>query len=115
MSSGAPVTPGTDILPKVVAHARRGVASVRGVLGAGMNRMNVYTVRRATQGLADYLSDGEKKRGVVIASGLMAGGALGGVLGAALRLIPSYSEEWVKTPFYDPLRLRTHPLEERTA
>lgn len=34
MSSGAPVTPGTDILPKVVAHARRGVASVRGVLGA---------------------------------------------------------------------------------
>jgi len=42
-----------------------------------------------------------RERGVVIASGLMAGGALGGVLGAALRLIPSYSEEWVKTPFYD--------------
>ena len=44
-----------------------GTAGMRGVLGAGMNRMNVYTVRRATQGLADYLSDGEKKRGVVIA------------------------------------------------
>ncbi len=42
-----------------------------------------------------------RERGVVIASGLMAGGALGGVIGAALRLIPSYSEEWVKTPFYD--------------
>jgi len=42
-----------------------------------------------------------RERGVVIASGLMAGGALGGVLGAALRLISSYSEEWVKTPFYD--------------
>ena len=33
---------------------------MRGVLGAGMNRMNVYTVRRATQGLADYLSDGRR-------------------------------------------------------
>ena len=42
-----------------------------------------------------------RERGVVIASGLMAGGALGGVIGAALRLIPSYKEEWVKTPFYD--------------
>ena len=42
-----------------------------------------------------------RERGVVIASGLMAGGALGGVLGAALRLIPSYREEWIQTPFYD--------------
>jgi len=42
-----------------------------------------------------------RERGVVIASGLMAGGALGGVIGAAMRLIPGYSEEWVKTPFYD--------------
>lgn len=46
-----------------------GTAGMRGVLGAGMNRMNVYTVRRATQGLADYLSaeEGAKERGVVIA------------------------------------------------
>ena len=42
-----------------------------------------------------------RERGVVIASGLMAGGALGGVIGAALRLVPGFSEEWVKTPFYD--------------
>jgi putative OPT family oligopeptide transporter len=42
-----------------------------------------------------------RERGVIIASGLMAGGALGGVFGAALRLIPKYSESWVKTPFYD--------------
>lgn len=42
-----------------------------------------------------------RERGVIIASGLMAGGALGGVIGAALRLIPSYSEDWIKTPFYD--------------
>ena len=43
-----------------------GTAGMRGVLGAGMNRMNVYTVRRATQGLADFLTEEEKKRGVVI-------------------------------------------------
>jgi putative OPT family oligopeptide transporter len=42
-----------------------------------------------------------RERGVIIASGLMAGGALGGVFGAALRLIPGYTESWVKTPFYD--------------
>jgi putative OPT family oligopeptide transporter len=42
-----------------------------------------------------------RERGVVIASGLMAGGALGGVLGAAMRLIPSYSENWIRTPFFD--------------
>ena len=33
-----------------------GTGGLRGVLGAGDNRMNVYTVRRATQGLADYLN-----------------------------------------------------------
>jgi putative OPT family oligopeptide transporter len=43
---------------------------------------------------------GIRERGVVIASGLMAGGALGGVLGAACRLVPGYKEEWIETPFY---------------
>jgi putative OPT family oligopeptide transporter len=42
-----------------------------------------------------------RERGVVIASGLMAGGALGGVLGAAIRLWPRYAESGIKTPFYD--------------
>jgi putative OPT family oligopeptide transporter len=41
-----------------------------------------------------------RERGVIIASGLMAGGALGGVFGAGLRLIPSYTEEWITTPFF---------------
>ena len=41
-----------------------------------------------------------RERGVIIASGLMAGGALGGVMGAALRLFPWYREDLVKTPFY---------------
>jgi len=41
-----------------------------------------------------------RERGVVIASGLMAGGALGGVFGAACHLIPGYSEGWITSPFY---------------
>jgi len=41
-----------------------------------------------------------RERGVIIASGLMAGGALGGVIGAGLRLIPGFSEDWIKLPFY---------------
>ncbi len=42
-----------------------------------------------------------RERGVIIASGLMAGGALGGVLGAAIRTVPSFKESWIKLPFYD--------------
>ena len=46
-----------------------GTAGMRGVLGAGMNRMNRYNVRRATKGLAKYLLQNpeEARRGVVIA------------------------------------------------
>jgi putative OPT family oligopeptide transporter len=44
--------------------------------------------------------DRVKARGVIIASGLMAGGALGGVLGAALRLLPKFREDLIHTPFY---------------
>jgi putative OPT family oligopeptide transporter len=42
-----------------------------------------------------------RERAVIIASGLMAGGALGGVFGAALRLFPWHHESRIKTPFYD--------------
>ena len=42
-----------------------------------------------------------RERAIIIASGLMAGGALGGVLGASFRLIPGFSEDWVRAPFYD--------------
>jgi putative OPT family oligopeptide transporter len=41
-----------------------------------------------------------RERGVIIASGLMAGGALGGVLGASFRLLPHFTEDWIRTPFY---------------
>ncbi len=46
-----------------------GTAGMRGVLGAGMNRMNKYNVRRATKGLAGYLKENPEQasRGVVIA------------------------------------------------
>ena len=45
-----------------------GTAGLRGVIGAGTNRMNVYTVRRATQGLANYIASvNAKDRGVAIA------------------------------------------------
>ena len=33
-----------------------GTGGLRGVIGAGTNRMNVYNIRKATQGLADYLN-----------------------------------------------------------
>ena len=45
-----------------------GTGGLRGVLGAGTNRMNAYTVRQATQGLANYiLKEGGEARGVAIA------------------------------------------------
>lgn len=44
-----------------------GTGGLRGVLGAGSNRMNIYTIRRATQGLADYLNTTVKKPSVAIA------------------------------------------------
>jgi len=42
-----------------------------------------------------------RERGVIIASGLLAGGALGGVFGAGLRTIPGFREDLVRTPFFD--------------
>ena len=45
-----------------------GTAGLRGIIGAGLNRMNEYTVRRATQGLANYILkvEGGKEKGVAI-------------------------------------------------
>lgn len=45
-----------------------GTGGLRGVIGAGTNRMNIYTVRKATQGLANYIiKQGGKEKGVAIA------------------------------------------------
>ena len=44
-----------------------GTGGLRGVIGAGTNRMNIYTVRKATQGLANYINkNGDPKKGVAI-------------------------------------------------
>lgn len=45
-----------------------GTAGLRGIIGAGTNRMNIYTVRKATQGLANYImKNGGQAKGVAIA------------------------------------------------
>ena len=45
-----------------------GTAGLRGIIGAGTNRMNIYTVRKATQGLANYIAkSGKASQGVAIA------------------------------------------------
>ena len=45
-----------------------GTGGLRGVIGAGTNRMNVYTVTKATQGLANYIKkQGGEEKGVAIA------------------------------------------------
>ena len=45
-----------------------GTAGLRGIIGAGTNRMNIYTVRKATQGLANYIKkSGKADQGVAIA------------------------------------------------
>ena len=46
-----------------------GTAGLRGVIGVGTNRMNKYVVRRATQGIANYISkNGEELKSVTIPS-----------------------------------------------
>ncbi len=45
-----------EIYERFYRELEFGTAGLRGVIGAGDNRMNIYTVRKATQGLADYLN-----------------------------------------------------------
>ncbi|HKV08650.1 MAG TPA: OPT/YSL family transporter, partial [Thermoanaerobaculia bacterium] len=60
-----------------------------------------HWITRRSERIGGEPGRGIRERGVIIASGLMAGGALGGVFGAGLRLFPWYSEELIKTPFFD--------------
>ncbi len=48
-------------------HLSFGTGGLRGIIGAGTNRMNIYTVRRATQALADYLNASDLPKAVAIA------------------------------------------------
>lgn len=57
----------TEIEDRFYKNLEFGTAGLRGIMGAGTNRMNNYTVGKATQGLASYIvKNGYQKRGVVI-------------------------------------------------
>ena len=57
-----------EIKERFYADLEFGTAGLRGIIGAGINRMNIYVVRRATQGLANYIKkQGGENKGVVIA------------------------------------------------
>ena len=55
-----------EIFERFYRDLEFGTGGLRGVLGAGTNRMNIYTVRRATQGLADYLNATDLPKTVAI-------------------------------------------------
>ena len=46
----------SEIYERFYTELKFGTAGLRGIIGAGTNRMNIYTVRRATQGLANFLN-----------------------------------------------------------
>ncbi len=56
-----------EILDRFYKNLEFGTGGLRGVIGAGTNRMNVYTVAQATQGLADYLNEAFTEPSVAIA------------------------------------------------
>ena len=56
-----------EITERFYTELEFGTAGLRGIIGAGTNRMNTYTVRKATQGLANYiLKTGKESQGVAI-------------------------------------------------
>ena len=57
-----------EIKERFYKNLEFGTAGLRGIIGAGTNRMNMYTVRKATQGLANYIKkQGSEAMGVAIA------------------------------------------------
>lgn len=56
-----------DIQDRFYKELEFGTGGLRGVIGAGCNRMNIYTVRKATKGLADYLNASSEPKCVAIA------------------------------------------------
>lgn len=60
-----------------------------------------HLVTKKSNKIGGHAGSVMRERGVIIASGLMAGGALGGVFGAALRLFPWYKEELITTPWFN--------------
>lgn len=57
-----------EIKERFYTELEFGTGGLRGIIGAGINRMNIYTVRKATQGLANYIiRAGKQDKGVAIA------------------------------------------------
>ena len=63
----AALTDEQEIRDRFYRSLEFGTGGLRGVLGAGTNRMNIYTVGKATQGLADYINEQTRSGSVVIA------------------------------------------------
>ena len=59
----------TEIRERFYKNLEFGTGGLRGIIGAGTNRINIYTVRKATQGLANFinLSSSNKSKSVAIA------------------------------------------------
>jgi len=76
-----------------------GTGGLRGIMGAGTNNMNIYTVRRATKGLADYLNKNGLKGGVAIAFDSRNNSRL-----FALESAKVLAAEGIKVYIYDTLR-----------
>lgn len=60
---------GHEIEDRFYRELEFGTGGLRGKIGVGLNRMNVYTVRKATQGLANYLNDHYQKGSIRVALG----------------------------------------------
>lgn len=62
------ITDENEIKDRFYKNLEFGTAGLRGIIGAGTNRMNKYTVTQATQGLANYIKkNGKESKGVAIA------------------------------------------------
>ena len=57
----------TALIDAFYQNLEFGTGGLRGIMGAGTNRMNIYTVNQATQGLADYLNSAFRNPSVAIA------------------------------------------------
>lgn len=58
----------SEIQERFYKNLEFGTGGLRGIIGAGTNRMNIYTVRKASQGLANYIiKEGAEKKGIAIA------------------------------------------------
>ena len=88
-----------DIKMRFGSSLEFGTAGLRGIMGAGINNMNIYTVRLATKGLADYLKEANLSGGVAIAFDSRNNSRLFAVEAAKV-----LAEEGIKSYIYDTLR-----------